>query len=445
MRRSPFILVLGAVGTLMCRVPAADAGCGCEKAPPAVAAVRPAFASPGDEVSIFAAGLVEGAAYTVAFGGLGGAEVPATAIVRRDLADGVAKAQLVVAAPALPPGPTQLSVTAVAGGAVLLDVASSDFTMLQAAVELGNRNGKTIARCYRAAVGADGVAYFPLDISGIVDRMIFSGVGKGGFPLHFGAEDIVIYNTQGVLMQLLGPDAAGIYSIEDVDDESPPNAEEQGPSSFRLTYDRHEFQTYQTLHTTDPNYLLDPLDPNWHVDGTRHVDHYHLVVAITGIFKGGTVPEAPSAGPFVLRLATTVADDPNGHVAVTRIDWSDDCGPAPVDGTTTTTTLPPGDGTCATCDDAAGLCGDATIAACDGVTIPAAVGRSLVKGCRLLERADGAAGRRRRRLVTKLGRMLDRTESWLGRPAATREMSATCLEAIAAAVDDLRGGMAGVP
>jgi hypothetical protein len=294
----------------------ADAGCGCDKPPPPAAPVRPAFASPGDAVTLFAPGLEPGKSYEVRFNvGMKGStvSVTATAVRRRDLADGVVKPQLVVALPAMPPGPTNIEVKS--KGDRLLNLPPSAFTVLQAPLALEEADGETVAACYRAAVGADGTVYIPLDISRIAQHMIFQGLGES-YPLLFGAEDIAIYNTQGFLMQLLGPDQAGIYAIDDPGQ----------PSSFALTYDRHEFLTYREQHAHEGGYGLDPSDPAWHADGTRHIDHDRLVVAIHGVVENQGPPRPGVTPAFDLRITTALADAEGGGVSVRRIVWSPECG-----------------------------------------------------------------------------------------------------------------------
>ena len=115
---------------------------------------------------------------------------------------------------------------------------------------------------------------FPVDISAISAHMIFSGLAVT-YPLLFNAQDIVIYNDQGFLMQLLGPDQS-MYAITD-----PAGT----PNSLELTYDRHEFQTYRDQHAHLGGLGLDPTDPDWRTDGTYHVDHDHLILAIRGVVE----------------------------------------------------------------------------------------------------------------------------------------------------------------
>jgi hypothetical protein len=311
----------------------ADAGCGCDKPPPPVAPIRPAFASPNAAVTLIGEGIVADQAYVVHFQGGSGPEatVEGVAVVKRDFADGTPKPQLVVAAPALDPGPTAVTVTPEAGGAPVLEIPPSDFTMLQAPLYLDEVQGKTRAKCYRAGVAADGTVYFPLDIDAITERMIFVG-RLGGYRLTFGPEDVVIYNTQGVLMQLLDPDQAGLYTIDDapdVEDGGPGSEWEPDKRSFRMTYDRHEFKTYRERHLTDPDYFLDPNDPDWHVNGTRHIDHNHFVVAIHGLVDQAALPAAGETPPFTFRVTTTFADLIHGPKANTNIQWSAECGHEP--------------------------------------------------------------------------------------------------------------------
>ena len=89
-------------------------------------------------------------------------------------------------------------------------------------------------------------------------------------------------------MQLLDPQQAGIFAIDDPGQ----------PDSMALTYDRHEFVTYREQHAHVGGFGLDPSDPRWHTDGTYHVDHDHLVIAIKGTIEGYG-PPAPGRTPSV--------------------------------------------------------------------------------------------------------------------------------------------------
>jgi hypothetical protein len=286
----------------------ADAGCGCDKPPPPPAAIRPAFASPGDTVTLFSSSFEVGRTYSVNFRDDGDTlRVDGVAVLKRDLADGVAKPQVSVRVPQVSPGPTRVTVKK--RGDAIMRISSSDFTVLQPPLVLNESNSVTIAKCYSAAVGADGTVYIPLDITAIAQRMVFSGLGKS-YPLLFSADGIAIYNTQGFLMQLLGPKEAGIFAIDD------PGT----PDSFQLTYDRHEFQTYRSQHVHQGALALDPNDPSWHLDGSRHVDHDHLVIAISGIVEGRGRPGMGQTPTFDLRVATLLADAPSS-MSTRKIRW----------------------------------------------------------------------------------------------------------------------------
>jgi hypothetical protein len=155
---SRFRAIVAALTVMALIAPAApaQAGCGCEKPPPPLASIRPAFASAGSEITLFASGITDGGTYNVTFRSMSGTTktVTAAAIVRKDFADGVLKPQVVVNVPASDPGPTAVTVTA--DGATILEVPESDFTLLQNALPLTENNGETVSKCYRAAVGTDG-------------------------------------------------------------------------------------------------------------------------------------------------------------------------------------------------------------------------------------------------------------------------------------------------
>lgn len=303
------MIVTALVATSTLRSVPADAGCGCNKPPPPSAAVRPAFASPGDTVTLFPPDNRPGR-YEVEFGGA--KKVQAGAVYKRDLADGQYKWQVVVAAPQLPPGPTQIEMSGPGKG---LKVRSSDFTMMQRALALQEGDGETVALCYSAAVTADHTVLIPLDISAIDDHMIFNGLGEK-YPLLFGAADVAIYNAQGFLMQLLTAQNAAIYAINDPG----------GADSIELTYDRHEFVTYREQHAHVNGLGLDPTDPAWHTDGTYHVDHDHLVIAIKGTVANQGPPPAGRTPRFDLSIVTALADTTVGPPVTRTITWSTTCG-----------------------------------------------------------------------------------------------------------------------
>jgi len=104
-----------------------------------------------------------------------------------------------------------------------------------------------------------------------------------------------------VLTQLLGPEQAQIFGIYD----------EGGERSFALIYDRHEFVTYRGEHSHVDGYGLDPSDPEWHTDSTRHVDHDHLVLAIRGLLHGEDLPPPGQTPQFTFAISTSLPDAPD--------------------------------------------------------------------------------------------------------------------------------------
>jgi hypothetical protein len=276
-----------------------------------LASIRPAFGSPGDTVTVFPSGIVPGQSYRVTFTSGGTTiSVPGVAVMKRDFADGVAKPQISVAVPNVPIGPTSVTVTGVASSATvsttlgavapapaaLLALDSSAFTTLPMQVALTEENGETVFYCYRAAVGADGTTYIPLNVGAISQHIIFKGFGQA-YPVMFQPSDITIYNTQGVVMQLLTPDNAAIYAVTD---------DKGSTNSFSLLYDRHEFQTYKDAHVHEGTLLLDPNDPAWHLDGTRHIDHDNLVIALHSPMRNGSYPAPGVSKSFNLDITTAL-------------------------------------------------------------------------------------------------------------------------------------------
>ena len=325
------LLVLSALTAIFgLRSMPAEAGCGCAKPPPPLQLVRPSFASPGDLVTFFPPENRSGE-YEVR---AGDKRIKKNAVYKRDLADGQYKWQIVVPVPQLPPGPTSIEVK---GPGPSFRIPASDFTMMQAPIVLQEGDGETLAKCYSAAVTANHVVLIPVDISAVSDRMVFDGLGEN-YPLLFTAGDVTIYNTQGFLMQLLTPQNAGIYAIQD-----PGN-----PDSMELTYDRHEFNTYREQHAHAGGYGLDPSDHAWHTDGSYHVDHNRLVIAIAGTVENQGLPAPGKTPNFDLSIVTLLADTNTGTPTTRTITWSNACGtssptsttPPPPPAPPTTTTAP---------------------------------------------------------------------------------------------------------
>ena len=271
---------------LVVYAPAADAGCGCQKPPPAPGQILPHATYAGTPVRIVSASLVTGRSYQVTFRSATGttSSVLDVADVQRDLADTIAKPMLVVPLPALPLGPAAVTVTDATTGAVVVQIADAELTVAPGPMALPQSYGNWTYAGFQAAVGRDGTAYVSFDLTGLSTPMIFEAQAKG-YPLRFTGEDVVFYNVQGFTMQTLVTGDEPVPGMFVFPTSS-------GSDSDLLHYSRHEFSTYFLQHTERQPHAVDPADPNWHLDGTRHVDHDHLILAIAGTVNGA----APKAG-----------------------------------------------------------------------------------------------------------------------------------------------------
>lgn len=272
----------------------AEAGCGCSKPAPELAAVRPHATYPGSGVTIFGS-VVAGQSYAVTFtSGITGesAVVETTAVLRRDVADGQEKAQAEVALPSLPLGPASIEVSDVDGN-VVAAIADDAFTVVPAPVIVPEDLGTVFQPDFQAAVTRSGVVYISLDVSDVHLPRVFESQLQG-YPLRFGHLDVVFYNTQGFLMQRLEDGMPGLFSLEGASNDD----------SDILRYSRHEFSTYFLSHDERQVHELDPNDPSWHLDGSRHIDHDHLLVAIVGAFDDGSTPVPGATPPFDLLMET---------------------------------------------------------------------------------------------------------------------------------------------
>lgn len=287
----------------------AQAGCGCDKLPPAPASVRPNATYAGMPVALFDSQLQNGVNYDVTFTPLSGASVTVSAqsVNRRDLADGVYKNQLVVSLPSsLDIGPASITVTQAGQTGALISIPDSSFTVVPKPIVVPSQVGTFTYKNFTAAVGHDGTMYLSLDVSQLTQPRTFRAQAKG-YPLRFTAADVVFYNTQGFLMQLINqgiPGLASIKSATTMDGDS-------------LNYSRHEFNTYFLQHAETQPHATDPEDDNWHVDGTRHVDHDHLILAISGKTNGKS-PAPGTTPPFMLSLQLATLFD-NGLVGLTSV------------------------------------------------------------------------------------------------------------------------------
>src|SRR6185295_5438423 len=146
----------------------------------------------------------------------------------------------------------------------------------------------------QAAVGRNGIVYLALDLTNMQQPMVVTAQALG-FPLRFTESDVVFYNRQGFLMQRLAtPGKNGVVPVPGMFVVPTANG---ATDSDELHYSRHEFVTYFLQHQERQPHAVDPTDPNWHLDGSPHVDHNHLIIAITGTLFGVKLP-AGATTPF---------------------------------------------------------------------------------------------------------------------------------------------------
>jgi hypothetical protein len=296
------------IGALFFTYPTlAQAGCGCDKPPPAAAAVRPNVTYAGSDVTLFHSAFQPGQTYTVTFtsGVTGNSEsVSEQAVSRRDIAGGQYKSQLVVTVPELPLGPTSISVHQAGQNSAMMAVSDAAFTIAPQPVVVPAQHGQYHFRNFQAAVSRQGVVYISLDLTNVTDPQVFQAQANG-YPLHFDADSVVFYNTQGYLMQMLNQGIPGLATI---------NSADKANQSDLLQYARHEFNSFFLAHQERQAHAVDSTNPDWHADGTPHVDHNHLILAIVGQMtaeakKGDDnkdgLPDAGATPKFELRLTTS--------------------------------------------------------------------------------------------------------------------------------------------
>jgi hypothetical protein len=285
------LMLLGAVLALGTPSPA-SAGCGCAKPAPPRAAIRPFFGSTDQQVTLFDERLGNTGQYDVQFESLDGTSDWSRGKVksRRDLADGQSRPQLRVKVPDVALGPCRISVWQ--KGVKLYTLGTDEFTVIAPPIALHDFSEGVARNGFRAGVGSDGTIYLAMDVSEVSDATTFTGAVLG-MPLRFDSGDVTFYNAQGFLMQLLDPNAPGLFQITAGD----------ASTSNQLSYWRHEFKTYKSEHRKVDARHPDDDDSDWHADGSYHVDHDHIVVAIAATLPDGSRP-TPGATPL-LRFGIT--------------------------------------------------------------------------------------------------------------------------------------------
>ncbi len=290
---------------------ASQAGCGCDHPPPDWSVVMPPFGSPNKVITIFAEGgaFTVGESYAVDFGNTH-ASAAATMTDRLEVA----------VPPGTTPGPVALHVSGAGYDHTYPDAA---FTALSNPRRVKERDGVFAARNYKAAVSADGTLLLPLNVKRVKDGMQFAFALRD-LALTYGQDDVVIYNADGVDLTLFTLDVNspqqqwGEYygwTVEgdagldnDVYEGMSGESDDISRASDVFTYWRHEFHTYADAHAPGGSHEVG--STGYHPDGTLHIDHYNLIIAIQGL-------ERDAANPADTSLATPLAP---GHRTV-KLGW----------------------------------------------------------------------------------------------------------------------------
>jgi len=276
----------------------ANAGCGCDKPPPLPASVIPSVAFSGMPVTFFDPSFIPGQQWNITFSsGKASATVSGEVVLKRDITDttGIKRTpQLMVAVPSLPPGPCSIRLSA---GTLSMTILASSFVVIGQPVMVSQQETEIEEDRYTTAVGLDGTLYVAVGgLNRVCDAMSFDAQ-LGGYPLRFSDGDVLIFNSQGYFIDSLTPLSHNHFSISPGEDDS----------SNELFYYRHSFAKYCADHLPGGPKQVDPTDPNWHLDGTPHVDYSIVIFAIHGYFDDGSMQQ-PGVVSAEMDMETSLGD-----------------------------------------------------------------------------------------------------------------------------------------
>jgi len=322
MRKAPLIssfLVVAA--SLALAAPGAWAGCGCDHPAPCPAPVLPAFGSPGDMILLTGEGFSTERPNQVLFKTQKEKlEVEAVAVdaehIKVLVPEGEKKEKKLV-------GPAEIKVTNPAGDKT--KYSEDEFTYLGTPLVLREGDGHFVFKGVTLAVDTSGVLNVPLDVSGITAATAFA-VYLDGLALEFGSDDILVYNKQGYNLNLFTMDIDGVE--KQWGDWYPPSSlgSIKGGDSNVFTYWRHDFEAYNKAHAEGGEYyplaMADDASLTLlHPDGTVHVDHGQLNVAVAGTVGGKVLPGGSyKVTLHVLQLQT---ENPDIFQTLSEREWKD--------------------------------------------------------------------------------------------------------------------------
>jgi len=283
------ILIFAAAMGALLACPDVQAGCGCDHPTPCPAPVLPGFASPGDRIQLTGEGFSTAPEGNRVIFGNGSMRMTSEAAARTP-------EQLFVNVPErsfsmYAVGPTAIQVNV--GKSKVAQYGEDSFTSLCPPLRLEEGQGHYLFSGYRLAVDSFGVLYIPLDVSGITEATNFM-VYVDGLPLEFSTDDLLIYNKDGFNLNLFTLDVEGYekqwgdwYGAQGLDNEDP-------TQSDVVTYWRHDFHAYAEAHAPGGTHYAHTENEDGylvHPDGTIHVDHGRLVVAVAGRLRNPRYPD----------------------------------------------------------------------------------------------------------------------------------------------------------
>jgi hypothetical protein len=262
------------------------AGCGCDKPLPLPAPVIPSAIYPGMPVNLYSDNFIAEEVYTVRFGEM--VDVTGTADMDRE-----GRMRVRVTLPQVSIGPTPIEVKY--QDQVVLSIPSSEFTVVSSPYVLPGEGSFKYSN-QRLAVDTHGIIYISFHMSNVIEAVGIKAWLRG-YGLRI--DDFVILNVQGYNMETVG-----LQRIQNLG---------KSQKSDKILYDRHTFQLYYENHAERLPHQIDPDDPDYHLDGTRHIDHDRLILAISGHFNDGTMP-IPGATPELgVKLILQKEDEEAGY------------------------------------------------------------------------------------------------------------------------------------
>ena len=344
-----FILTL--LGGFLMLPTSATAGCGCDHPAPDWAPVMPYFAPEGGRVRIHAdkEEFTIGEAYEVSISGMtvpgGGVVAASRRFIEVDVPRGVGI------------GPVSVRVWRrhrSRSGRHKVTYANYDesvFTVLPDWVVVPPVEGVFESKKFDVAVDGMGTVLLPLDLSQIHEATQFALRFKN-LALAFGVDDVEFYSREGVnlgLFTLAVDDETerhwGSYYGWEVNedgglggyrfDDRAARARDIRGSSDILTYWRHDFKAYAIAHQPGQDYEVN--ENGFHKNGTLHVEHDFIVLAIHGRERSAYFPtnrylESPlDPGKATVRLNVAIQEAVGPIEAEAMVTTIDTTSPKPLD------------------------------------------------------------------------------------------------------------------